>query len=127
MVYEILPEEYEDWVVQEGIPRPPADAVPLSMGVQGYRREELAIVSPNPGDVFKLDPTLRREYQSILVRAVVPDGLREPELLVDGVPAGKISDGSTWWPMREGNHTLAVRGKNVEGDRRSRPITILVE
>jgi penicillin-binding protein 1C len=63
--FAIFPAEYREWAHQEGIPLPPPGARRVSRnGNADMKIDRLMIVSPNTGDYFKIDPVLRREYQT---------------------------------------------------------------
>jgi penicillin-binding protein 1C len=65
------------------------------------------VVSPPDGAVYLIDPTLRREFQTLPLRAVAED--RGPiEWRVDGVRVG-TSAGALDWPLSPGRHTFIAR------------------
>jgi membrane carboxypeptidase/penicillin-binding protein PbpC len=69
----------------------------------------LEIVNPPAGATYSIDPTLRREFQSLPFRATTtaPGPI---EWFVDGTPAGSAaSQGSVDWPLAPGRHRITAR------------------
>jgi len=84
---------------------------------------------PRSGDVFKIDPVLRKEHQRIKLKANVPrmQGIKKVEWWVNGDRAGESGSPFTFfWNLRPGSYTIkavAVRdGSRLE----SRPVKITV-
>jgi penicillin-binding protein 1C len=127
-VYARYPSEYSAWAAEAGIPVPPPGATPE---LTPHRPDEnsahrLMIVSPNTGDYFRIDPVLRQEYQSILIKGFVPDSIDEVELHInaDTVPF----DGSGFqWKLRKGEYRLQLSGTRRGNDVVSAPVHITVE
>ena len=72
--------------------------------VQGVR-----IVAPPAGAIYSIDPTLRREFQALPLRAV-SDRLTTLTWLVDGATIGTASsDRSLAWPLAVGAHEIEAR------------------
>lgn len=80
-------------------------------------REELRVVSPPDGAVYLIDPTLRREFQTIGLRAVSLASGRV-EWRVDGSPVGTSEgDAALDWPLAVGRHVVTAsdsRGRTAE-------------
>jgi penicillin-binding protein 1C len=72
----------------------------------------LAIESPADGSTYLIDPTLRREFQALSLRAVsAADG--PIEWFIDGVSAGtSASRSSLDWPLTPGKHRITARDRN---------------
>jgi penicillin-binding protein 1C len=69
----------------------------------------IRVVSPPDGAVYLLDPTLRREFQTIGLRAAT-DGLAPLEWRVDDTPFGTTApDASLNWPLTPGRHVISAR------------------
>ena len=120
-VYELLPYEYRDWARSQGIPVPPSNARPVgtrTVAMEKRTPHRLALLSPMSGDYFKLDPVLRSEFQTVLVRAYVPPPAGRAELLVDGTAMCSLSDGIGWWRLQRGVHRLQVQAE-LQGRRMS--------
>lgn len=83
----------------------------------------LHVVSPATGATYSVDPTLRREFQALPLRAVTP----EPTTLtwyVDGERVGSSSsEHALSWPLVVGNHAIEVR----DGAGRSARASVLVK
>jgi penicillin-binding protein 1C len=71
--------------------------------------EPLKIVSPANGSTFLIDPTLRREFQTLSLRAVTA-ARGEIEWSVDGQLLGRVDpDGRLDWSITPGRHRITVR------------------
>jgi penicillin-binding protein 1C len=71
----------------------------------------LEIVNPPAGAVYLIDPTLRREFQTLALRAVAtrPDTI---EWHIDGRLAGTSSSESPlMWPLAPGSHRIVARSE----------------
>jgi penicillin-binding protein 1C len=69
----------------------------------------LRVVSPPDGAVYLIDPTLRREFQTIPLRAAVAD-TSDIEWRVDGRSVGRGAAGATVdWPLAAGAHVVTAR------------------
>jgi penicillin-binding protein 1C len=109
----IYPAEYRAWEAQTRA-RHAADVLPPAVAAQSRRRAEgakadLAIANPPQGAVYSYDPTLRREFQALPLRAVTarPTTVR---WLVDGAVVGSSSSESPLsWPLAVGTHEIEVR------------------
>lgn len=91
--------------------------------------DELQIVFPHEGDIFKIDPVLRAEFQTIRLRLRVPEGsgVEAVEWRVNGRPAGRCGRPfSLSWRLRPGSYIIKAvaspGGKNME----SREVKIVV-
>jgi penicillin-binding protein 1C len=81
----------------------------------GAREDGLAIANPPAGAIYSVDPTLRREFQALPLRAVTgrPTTLT---WLVDGASIGTASsERSLSWPLAIGAHEIEAR--DTEGRR----------
>ncbi|HET6271419.1 MAG TPA: penicillin-binding protein 1C [Bacteroidota bacterium] len=128
-VYEMLGPEYRTWVEELHFSIPPPDAVRVGEERIHTRqdRDPLAITSPNDGDIFKLDPVLRTEFQSIRVVGSVDETVHSPALVVDGSEEVPFAGGQVWWQLKKGLHRLSLEGTR-RGERVvSRPIVLTVE
>lgn len=69
----------------------------------------LMIISPQDGSKYLIDPTLRREFQSLPLRAVSPDN-RKLDWYVDGsFYASSDGNDSIYWQLKKGSHVFEVR------------------
>jgi penicillin-binding protein 1C len=89
----------------------------------------VAIVVPQEGDIFKLDPVLRKNYQSILLKASVHEapGVQLVEWRVNGRKIGDCRyPYSLAWNLSPGSYTIWARAIGKAGAIESRPVKILV-
>ena len=89
----------------------------------------LAIVSPQDGDIFKIDPVLRGAFQSIRLRAVLGPGTEaeKVEWWIDGRKIGE--DGPPFaraWNLKPGSFKIQVRARLKGMLIESRPVRITV-
>lgn len=77
------------------------------------------MVSPPAGAVYLIDPTLRREFQTIGLRGT-GGGAASLEWRVDGRPIGTSgSDAALDWPLEAGRHVISAhddRGRRAEAE-----------
>jgi len=67
------------------------------------------VLSPPDGAVYLIDPTLRREFQTIGLRGAT-DGSVSLDWRVDGTSIGTTApDGSLTWPLAPGHHVISAR------------------
>lgn len=135
-VYEVHPPLYRSWMADVGLPLPPStggwttrprleeeEEPEETPAREAPRPSQLAVAFPEDGSTFRLDPILRREYQTVLLRAVVPDGVREVEWRVDGRSLGRCPSPFTQeWPLQPGVHTVTLQAPGVG----ERTVTITV-
>jgi penicillin-binding protein 1C len=111
-VYEIFPEEYAEWVRSEEIPQPSSRAMEYDgRTVPELERKDFAIVFPHSGDVFKIDPVLRKEYQKVKVATTVPQSIGKVKLKVNDsteISYSPIRD--AWIPLTKGKNTIQLTG-----------------
>ncbi|MGH9441330.1 MAG: transglycosylase domain-containing protein, partial [Thermoanaerobaculia bacterium] len=80
-------------------------------------RRPLAILDPPDGTTYLIDPTLRREYQTLTLRAATPIGTRNVVWSIDGEAIGSApSEESLSWILRVGEHTIAARDADGHRD-----------
>jgi hypothetical protein len=92
----------------------------------GRAQAKLVIVYPINGDLFKVDPVLRPEYQSIKILAAAPEHSTDLVLRVDN-DSMAFNPSGVWWTLRRGKHAMQLEA--VEGSEkcRSERVTIFVE
>ncbi len=89
----------------------------------------VAIVFPQEGDIFKMDPVLRKNYQSILLKASVNEtpGVQLVEWRVNGRKIGDCRRPySLVWNLSPGSYTIRARALGKDGAVESRPVKIFV-
>jgi penicillin-binding protein 1C len=106
----IWPAEYRQWAGDNGYDRMPARSS-LSVAVrktEDARQATLRIASPADGATYLIDPTLRREFQALPLRAVTTAS-GPVEWTVDhrGIPS--TSSTTMSWSLVPGTHTFVAR------------------
>jgi penicillin-binding protein 1C len=112
------PAEYRQWATARGLHDAPhahaaAKSQPAALAEPGGRPDRpsppLTIVSPPPGATYLIDPTLRREFQTLPLRVVSATGGRI-EWRVNGRVLGTAdSEAAVDWPLLPGTHRIAAR------------------
>jgi penicillin-binding protein 1C len=139
-LFEVYDPMYRLWMAEHRIPeaptrvsplcRPAPSALPAADAASDSPVVDVAafaISFPNNGDVFVIDPVLRREYQTLLLKSQVGRGVEWIEWLVDGKVFQKVTAPfSARWPLSEGSHRFKIRTKIGERVTESRPITVKV-
>ena len=99
----ILPPEYAAWQGQ----RARADDRRVA-AVSGTGASAFAIVSPADGATYLIDPTLRREFQALPLKAA---GASPGPIvwMVNGRPVGSTAGVALEWPLAAGRHHLVAR------------------
>lgn len=118
------PPRYRAWARERGLleasrgPWPPPG--PLSLRTVAETEEpgrSLRIVNPPAGAVYLKDPTLRGEYQTLPLRAIVAGPSRRLTWQVDGKAVGiSPPEGSLHWPISVGEHEIAVADEEGHSD-----------
>ena len=108
----IYPAEFRAWAGEGqdvAAPRRASiEAAAVSRKAQGDERS-LAIANPPAGAIYSVDPTLRREYQSLPLRAVTGRPTTVT-WLVDGARVGTASsERAVSWPLAVGAHEIEAR------------------
>jgi hypothetical protein len=106
----VLPPEYRQWARSTAQDREvvQANAGATVHAVHDLRADSLRISSPADGSTYLIDPTLRREFQALTLRAVTaaPGAV---EWIVDRRSLGTLGpDQPTTWPLVPGRH-ISVR------------------
>ncbi len=122
----IYPPEYRAWASSLSASLA-AGASPTSPAPRAPRAPHaplalLAIANPPDGAVYSIDPTLRREFQALPLRAVTP----RPTTVrwsVDGASVGSASsDRPLSWPLAVGTHRIEV--EDVDGRRANTSVVV---
>jgi penicillin-binding protein 1C len=73
------------------------------------RLNSLQLVNPPAGATYLIDPTLRREFQTLSLRVVAPSPTKV-EWSVNGTSVGvSSSEAAIDWPLRPGQHVISAR------------------
>ena len=128
------PAEYREWARQNGqfekAPAVRADRAYKPQGAagaavakaSGRATRPLRIANPPAGATYLIDPTLRREFQTLQLKAVAPTPT-DVTWTVNGEPLGESSSESPLeWPLRAGRHTIGARDRN--GNRAEAIVTV---
>jgi penicillin-binding protein 1C len=123
----VWPAEYRAWAQERGLldsVTPPvvrvasarAQASAPPRRILAPVRAALAITNPPPGAIYLIDPTLRREFQTLPLRASGATGT--VSWTIDGRATGTASaEVPVHWPLALGRHVVAVedaRGRRAE-------------
>jgi hypothetical protein len=126
--YLVFPPEYRAWASSEGVPvPPPGSRENVREGRSSSHIDRLMIVSPNTGDYFKIDPVLRREYQTITIAGFVPRGLSGITLRVNGGQEIPFDETGVRWQLQKGVFRFQLSGYAGEKQCVSLPVVINVE
>jgi penicillin-binding protein 1C len=120
-VLTVWPAQYREWARRNAPPAQvspaafaPSPSVPSSPSVaSAFRRKEprraLELVNPPSGATYLIDPTLRREFQTLPLRVVAAKPTTI-EWSVDGETLGRASSEAAFeWPLEAGRHRIAAR------------------
>src|SRR6185436_11794167 len=106
----IYPPEYRAWEASSA--SRPAAETPSAHPRGAPARAQLAIANPPAGAIYSVDPTLRRDFQALPLRAVTSRPMTVT-WLVDGTPVGRTSsDRALSWPLVVGSHEIEVRDED---------------
>ncbi len=122
----VWPPEYQVWARENGLEersgvRVADHAAELSRAGEtttprAPRTPEFGIASPPSGATYLIDPTLRREFQTLPLRVALSGPLREVTWSVNGRTLGTTrSDLTMDWPLEPGNHLFVA----TDGERRA--------
>ena len=141
-VFEIFPPEYQAWATNERIPQPPAGAEPIvavispitthnSIASSNLRSairntQSFRILSPLPGDIFKIDPVLRPEYQAIRIEAAIPQRYADVKLVVNKKEELSLDGNGVWWTLKKGSQRMQLMAKDGRRVVFSKSVTVEV-
>ena len=124
-LFEVYPPIFDQWASEQKIPKPlfGAEIEEGTMGVRSHADQDahssavkmanapFAITSPEDGAIYKLDPVLRREYQTVTIAISASVSYHDVELLIDGkILTRDILSGSYQWNLQEGDHLFQLAG-----------------
>jgi penicillin-binding protein 1C len=120
----IYPPEYRAWTLTSGQadldPRP--STLDPRTAPRAPRASAFSIANPPAGAIYSVDPTLRRDFQALPLRAATP----RPTTItwfVNGRTVGQASsDKAVSWPLAVGRHEIEARDA---GGRRARTSVIV--
>ncbi|MBX2993019.1 MAG: penicillin-binding protein 1C [Bacteroidetes bacterium] len=125
--FEIFPPIFDSWTEKEGLPRPPS-----GVSAKPDRHDvPLALSSPTRGDVFRLDPVLRPEFQSILIESLVSPDVENVSLWLNGAEISTLQPPYTFRlplaSLNKGHHTLMLKGQKGASGVQSEPVSLDVQ
>jgi penicillin-binding protein 1C len=113
----IWPPEFQTWARSEGLlhertllAEREIDGAPrLADPTPGTRPVSFAVASPPSGATYLIDPTLRREFQTLPLRVALSGPPTSIRWSVNGRPLGNVrSDGTIDWPLEPGTHVFVA-------------------
>lgn len=109
------PPQYTQWLSKRGELMIPKFFSPLCNegevnSEKKQNPDEIKILSPLNGSKFLLDPEIPGKYQTIPLKAIIPDGIASVEWWVDNKLFAK-TDGwqNPHWQIRKGTHTISLK------------------
>lgn len=103
------PAEYRSWARERGLVRT-ISLPPPRRNSRTRVTKSVRIVNPPPGAIYLVDPTLRREFQAIPLRAECERSDLTLTWEIDGRSVGSSqADTALHWPLRVGRHRVRVR------------------
>ncbi|MDQ3248181.1 MAG: transglycosylase domain-containing protein, partial [Chloroflexota bacterium] len=139
-VYWLLPPQYHDWMVGQGLAIAPPNANPLvalrnsrvSSGRATPNSQPLILSTPTSNTAYQIHPGMVGERQRIEVAGYSANGelWAELRLVKDGVVLTQAANASrlaTWWVLEPGVHRFWVEGVDASGETRVRSETALVD
>ncbi len=131
-----FPPIYQMWAREMGYPSPPTHYSPLeedmrSVHLKGgdgdvfQEQHAIEIVHPNDGDVYAVDPILRREYQTLQLSAIAPTEVTQLTWYVDDEQWESVeAPFQAAWTISAGTHRIYAEGQRSGKILRSREITV---
>jgi penicillin-binding protein 1C len=105
-----------------------APAVPASLG-PSVPKSDVAVVVPQDGDIFKLDPVLRPEFQTLTFQVRLAAGVEVTavEWWINGRKTATAGPPFHFtWKLAPGSYTIKARGLTASGAIDSPPVKVLV-
>jgi penicillin-binding protein 1C len=108
----IWPPAFRQWAQQQRLVEGSTAALsgrPLKVAARAASAVPLEISSPPSGATYLIDPTLRREFQTLALR-VTTDHLTDIVWSINGRRLGTAtSEGALAWPLAPGTHEITAR------------------
>lgn len=86
--FAVFPAPYSEWARAEGVPAPPSSYSPLDSGEVILTANRLALLYPDSGQTYIMDPGIPERYQTILPRIDADEPLAKVETILDGKSLG---------------------------------------
>jgi hypothetical protein len=133
---ETLPPIFDAWLDRQKSD----DALGIPRGRSGGKNEasngqvrrsmtsaEFGIASPENGSIYKIDPSLRRQFQMLDVAVVAGPAYQNVRLFVDGKLFSRLaSEKVARWALSPGLHEFRLSGEKGGRNLRSAPVRIMV-
>ncbi|HQT92983.1 MAG TPA: hypothetical protein PL001_13260, partial [Candidatus Kryptobacter bacterium] len=88
---------------------------------------DFGIASPENGSVYKIDPSLRRQFQMLDVAVVAGPRYQNVRLFVDGKLYSSLSEAKVArWALSPGIHEFRLSGEKGGRRTKSAPVRIMV-
>jgi hypothetical protein len=120
-VYWLLPPEYHDWMVSQGIPiAPPTQQEATAVADAAMQPTgPLVLTAPTSNTAYEIHPGVPRDRQRIGVSGYVAAGTSwaKLRLIVDGQVLAEAQNASrlrAWWEFAPGNHTFWLEGERTD-------------
>ncbi len=117
-VFEMYPAEYYDWAVNCGVNLPPAKISNLcSPSIYGSDDGLFFDIEyPKDGDILKIDPILRKEYQVITLKPKIDDSVLSIKWFIDDKSINVDEYPFTCkWRIEKGNHNINYAATRKNG------------
>jgi hypothetical protein len=132
-IYWLLPPEYHDWMVSQGIPLPPPpiQTEEAAATTATIASGPLILAAPTSNTAYQIHPGVPLDRQRIEVSGYVADGTSwvELRLIVDGQILAEAQNAArlrAWWQFTPGNHTFWLEGKRTAASEKERTTPALV-
>jgi membrane carboxypeptidase/penicillin-binding protein PbpC len=117
----VLPPEAQAWAREHNLAQPTDPLMDATAAVR--------ITRPHTGTVYRLDPSLDRDAQRILILVETPGKSERVTLTVDDQRFATLNAPpyAVYWPLTEGDHTFRAAVRQADGTtRQSEPVRIAV-
>ncbi len=122
-VFVQFPPLYQSWAHEMGYPDPPTRASSHSQDESATIR----IAHPNHGDVYALDPILRREFQTVQLAAIAPPDVERVTWYIDEQAWASVAPPfRSAWQIAPGTHRIYAEGEQQGEIVRSEEITVFI-
>jgi len=127
-VYSIYPSEYYEWVVNSGAEIPPSETSRLPGTEQCRKGANVCYIEfPMNGDVYKIDPVLRRDYQEIKLKPKISDNIKQVKWHIDD---SEITVNEypfiAYWKLESGKHRIEFIAEAANEKIKSNKVEITV-
>ena len=103
-------------MIENDLPLIPRDST-NSIDNKKLISNKLRITSPLNGDVFKIDPVLRKTYQQIQLTAEVPEHIHQIQWIINGDVFQTVNwPFQTTWQLQPGEYEFQVLAADVRSE-----------